>query len=595
MQEMLGTINCIKSNKVTIDLAIDIKAQVNFVGLHVVFIDEKAMIIGEIVDITQKQAEINIVGEIVNNVFLPGAIRKPAFRSTVRLVNANELALLFGSTTSKNSKFRMGYSNVYQQYPIYVDVNRFLSNHFAILGNTGSGKSFTLARLIQNIFTTSEYIPIGANILLFDAYGEYTSAFQSLSQVSPLLNYKVYTTNTNYSMDEVLKIPFWLLGVDDIALLLGVTTPNQLPIIEKALKIVPILKNDDESVLQHKNDIIARSIMDILTSSTDSSKIRDQVIAVLTKFHTKDLHLDSQIVQPGYVRTLKQCLYVDKSKMQEIELVTEFIGQFIIEGLELKDPDGTIMYDLADFEQAMSLSLISEGVLNSDRVYDEANVLLVRIHSLINSNASNYFAYPRMISKADYVRSLFIGADQKKCQIVNFNIHYVDDRLAKVITKILSKLIFDFAAENPNRGSVPFHIVIEEAHRYVQVDSDMEILGYNIFERITKEGRKYGVLLGLITQRPSELSDTAISQCSNFLILRTLHPKDLQYIKEMVPSVSDELMEQVKNLQPGNCIAFGSAFLVPTAMVIEKPNPEPLSNNVDVEAIWYQKSNQQQQ
>ena len=87
-------------------------------------------------------------------------------------------------------------------------------------------------------------------------------------------------------------------------------------------------------------------------------------------------------------------------------------------------------------------------------------------------------------------------------------------------------------------------------------DRDTEILGYNIFDRITKEGRKYGVLLGLITQRPSELSDTAISQCSNFLILRTLHPKDLEYIKEMVPNVSQEITLQLKNLKPGNCIAL---------------------------------------
>ena len=70
------------------------------------------------------------------------------------------------------------------------------------------------------------------------------------------------------------------------------------------------------------------------------------------------------------------------------------------------------------------------------------------------------------------------------------------------------------------------------------------MLGYNIFDRITKEGRKYAVLLGLISQRPSELSETSISQCSNFLVLRTLHPKDLQYIKEMVPNVTEEIVDK---------------------------------------------------
>ena len=175
-----------------------------------------------------------------------------------------------------------------------------------------------------------------------------------------------------------------------------------------------------------------------------------------------------------------------------------------------------------------------------------------------------------------------------KCQIVNFNINYVDDRLAKVITKILSKMLFSLAVENNSRGSIPFHIIIEEAHRYVQNDKDIDILGYNIFDRITKEGRKYGVFLALITQRPSELSDTAISQCSNFIILRTLHPKDLQYIKEMVPNISSEVVQQLKSLQPGNCIAFGSAFKIPISMHVEFPNPAPNSNNVDLATIWYQ-------
>ncbi len=99
------------------------------------------------------------------------------------------------------------------------------------------------------------------------------------------------------------------------------------------------------------------------------------------------------------------------------------------------------------------------------------------------------------------------------------------------------------------------------------------------------------MFLALITQRPSELSDTCISQCANFVILRTLHPVDLKYIKEMVPNVSQEIVLQLKNLKPGNCIAFGTAFKVPTSMYIDIPNPRPLSNNVNLEAVWYELNN----
>ena len=91
----------------------------------------------------------------------------------------------------------------------------------------------------------------------------------------------------------------------------------------------------------------------------------------------------------------------------------------------------------------------------------------------------------------------------------------------------------------------------------------------------------------MITQRPSELSDTCISQCSNFLILRVLHPVDLDFIKNMVPNITNEVVLELKNLKPGNCIAFGSAFKVPISMHIEIPDPRPLSNNVNLQTVWY--------
>ena len=269
-----------------------------------------------------------------------------------------------------------------------------------------------------------------------------------------------------------------------------------------------------------------------------------------------------------------------------MELVVNFIQTFVMEGYEIPNPTGDVMYDLNDLEQALDFSLISEGVLKSDKVYDYANVLSVRLHSLASGDYKEYFKYPKMVTKSGYIRDL-MSVPSGKAQLIGFNINYIDDRMAKSITKIISKLLFDVAINSEKRGTFPFHIIIEEAHRYVQKDIDQELLGYNIFDRITKEGRKYGVILGLITQRPSELSETSISQCSNFIVLRTLHPKDLQYIKEMVPNVTDEILAILKTLQPGSAIAFGSAFKVPVSVKMDKPNPEPYSYNRDVAKIWY--------
>ena len=589
---MIGSIIEIIDNRVLIKLAIDINKQPNLVGLHVVFEDETKKIVAEIVNVSQTEMTAVIVGELGENSFIPGATKRPSFKSSIRLVTLEELELMLGSQNIVAGQTNFGTSNVYDGYRINVDLNDFFSNHFSVLGNSGSGKSCTVASILQKLMVGNGRVPRNSNFFFFDAFGEYNSAFSGLHAINPEFNYKYYTTNVKSATDEILRIPVWLLDVDDLALLLDADTPTQLPIIEKTLNLVPILTGQSDAVIKKKNDIIARAIQDILLSGNDSTKIRDQVTAVLTKFNTAELNLESQIIQPGYVRTLKQCLFVDKTgKMQEMELVVEFIRGYIVdEDEEVQVTDLNPFYSLADLEMAMDFALINEGILKSSKVFDYANILSVRLHTLVNGEYKEFFSYPRYITKEQFVESLLIGNNGAKCQIVNFNINYVDDRMAKVITKIVSRMLFEIASNTVPRGSRAFHIIIEEAHRYVIKDNDIDLLGYNIFERITKEGRKYGIFLGLITQRPSELSDTCISQCTNFVILRTLHPKDLEYIKNMVPNISMEIVQQLKNLKPGNCIAFGNAFKVPISMYIDLPNPRPMSNNVDINSVWYNES-----
>ena len=155
------------------------------------------------------------------------------------------------------------------------------------------------------------------------------------------------------------------------------------------------------------------------------------------------------------------------------------------------------------------------------------------------------------------------------------------------MTKIYTRMLFEFTKKLKVRASIPFHILLEEAHRYVQNDNDKFLLGYNIFERISKEGRKYGVLLGLISQRPSELSETCLSQCNNFMIYKMLHPRDVDYIREMVPNITDDVVKRIRILQPGTCMAFGTAFKLPTLIKMDMPNPAPSSNSTDIKNTWF--------
>jgi len=464
---MIGKIFSIEENYVMVNLTIDISSQTNLINVHVIFEDGDKKIVGEILNINSNIAKIGIVGEIKDNEFIPGINKKPAFKSKVRIIVMDELYLVLGNQkVVDNTQVYLGLSSVYANYRINVNINDFFSNHFSILGNTGSGKSCTTARILQNIFTSSNYVPINAKIFIFDAYGEYIRAFSKLNEISPMLNDKVYTTNVKDTEHELLRIPLWILDTDDIAILLEATDASQLSIIDRALKYVPIFKEENKDVIVFKNDIIARAIMEILRSGKESSKIRDQITAILTTYNTEHLNLETVISQPGYNRTLKQCLYVDNNgKMAEMELVVDLINSFIVDGLEIPDPKGDTYYTLRDLELALDFALIAEGILKSDKVYDYANILSVRLHSLINSDAAMYFDYPNMISREAYIASFTRAKDGKSAQIVDININYVNDRLAKSITKIISKMIFDKECLDGKRGCNPKHLIIEEEHR----------------------------------------------------------------------------------------------------------------------------------
>ena len=586
---MIGSIIGIEENTVLLNLNIDLNKIQNLIGLMVIMEDQEKKIIGEIANIKNNIAYINLLGEIKNDKFISGVINKPSFSAVIKLISKEKISMIISTDDFKeNEHLYLGTSPIYEGVKINVDVNSFFSNHFAIFGSTGSGKSCSVARILQNLYSKPTYIPYRSSVFIFDAYGEYHTAFETLHNVVPEINFKYYTTNTDEDMDKVLKIPLWLLDVDDIALLLECESQSQLPILEEALKLVTVFARDEKDVIKHKNDIIARAMLDIFTSGKNPAQIRDQVFSILSYYNTSELNLETKIFQPGYTRPLKQCLLIDATgKIRDMELIIEFIQKFLDDTLELSLPDGTFKYTLDDLKNALDFALIREGILKSEKVFDEYNVLKVRLHSLVAGDYKTYFEYENFISKEQYVKELLSAPNDRKAQIINFNINYVDDRFAKTITKIYSKLLFNYSKELKNRASIPFHIILEEAHRYVQNDNDVNLLGYNIFDRITKEGRKYGVLLGLISQRPSELSDTSISQCSNFLIFNILHPIDLNYVREMVPSITDEIMKKLKTLQAGNCIAFGSGFKVPVFIKFDMPNPAPSSNSCDIKKTWF--------
>ena len=581
---MLGKIIYISNNGANVELTSGAPVS-NLMNIHIVFVDGNRRILGEVEDVKGNTITTQFLGEIVNNHFVGGVIMKPSTDCEIRLITSEELSFIVGKE-GPESMF-LGYSPLYDNCKIYVDINELFSNHMAIFGNTGSGKSYGVARLLQNIFSNPNMVPFKANFLIFDAYGEYHNAFANLNTINPNFNFKYYTTNLNDTDGSVLKLPLWLLDVDDMALLLQAESHSQLTIIERMLKLVNIFSESSEQAINYKNHVIAKAIMTILYTNQTSTAKRNDIFSILAACSTSAFSLETPVQGVGYTRKFRECFIIDKDgDFTESILVTEYVSKHINEALDKYEASKLGFYTLEDLEKALDFTLISEGLLRNDKMYNEAITLKVRLHSITISNNSIYFSYPSFINLENYISSLVACSNGRKAQIVNFNLEDIDDSIAKVITKIYTKMLFDFTKSLKVRASIPFHIFLEEAHRYVQSDTDQYLIGYNIFDRVAKEGRKYGLIFNLISQRPVEISETVISQCSNFIIFKMNHPRDLEYIKKMLPNISAEVVEKQKSLQPGNCVSFGKAFKVPLIIKMELPTPEPHSSNCDVINRW---------
>lgn len=556
----------------------------NLMNLHVVFEDGKRKILGEVEDISEDIIKVHFLGEIINDKFVGGVIRKPTLSASIRLITKDEIALIVGK--DNESSFVLGTSPLYDDYPIHVDINELFSNHMAVFGNSGSGKSWGVARLLQNVFTVPNFLPYKANFLIFDTFGEYHNAFEQINKLNPNYNFKFYTTEVDGNEKNKVCIPLWLLNVEDIALLLSVTEHGQLPIVERMLKLVTIFSQNDEMAIKYKNHLIAKAIITILYTNQTSASKRNDIFAILAATSTPQFNLEAPVQGIGYIRRFRECFLIDsEGHFTESVLVTKYITSFIDEALEYYEPAETNAFGLEELEKALNFTLISEGLLRNEKIYNSAIALKVRLHSIVVGNYAKFFDCKNYITKENYIGSL-VAVSGRKAQIVNFNLEDVDDWFAKFVTKFYSRILFDFTKNLKSRATIPFHIFLEEAHRFVQNDMDKDLFGYNIFDRISKEGRKYGLILNLISQRPVDISETVISQCSNFLIFKMSHPRDIEYIRKMLPNISAEVVEKQKTLQPGTCVAFGRAFKVPMIVTMQEPNPTPSSSNSDVYNRW---------
>ena len=598
----IGRITSVGNNGVLVDVNSDLGNYINTidgilfigeVGSYVSIYEIGRTIIAEIIGVarpnSKRQIYLNLIGEIVGDKFCFGVSKMPLIFSTVYMISQKELITMLEvgeeeirvseeTDSTRKILLTIGKSVVFPDYEVKVNVDKFFGFHFAVFGNTGSGKSNTIAKILQNIFEKQNYSAKGAKFVIIDSNGEYNKAFSKLNELNS--NIKHSLLSTDEVGEKKFEIPVWALSADDWATLLHASEKTQIPVLKRAIDIARIFYNCEVDDVNIKNHILASTLLGIIQSSDTSPSKSDKLKAIVTKFKTNDISMSSIIKDD---KTLGDLIGINYGSMIDEAGVISFLMTFL-NAREISDNilKAMVPYSLSDFIKAVEFATLYEGSISSQRIQEYTSTLMTRLQSLQDGVQGRIFSKTEFNTVEEYIKSL-LGENQ----IVDLDISSLDDSSAEVVTKVLAKLILDYLKGREVKAETPINFIIEEAHRFIKNDTNYGVIGYNIFERIAKEGRKFGMLLGISSQRPSELSKTVVSQCSNFIIHRVQNPDDLQYLSKMVPYVNNNMIDRLTYIQTGNALVFGSAINLPTLTQFEQANPATDSGNAKISEKWY--------
>lgn len=610
----IGRITSVGINGVVVDVNSDLGNYINTidgilfigeVGSYVSIYEIGRTIIAEIIGVDEKvqsanvnelarpnskrQIYLNLLGEIVGDKFCFGVSKMPLIFSTVYMISQKELITMLEvgeeeirlseeTDSTRKILLTIGKSVVFPDYEVKVNIDKFFGFHFAVFGNTGSGKSNTIAKILQNIFEKQNYSAKGAKFVIIDSNGEYNKALSKLNELNS--NIKHSLLSTDEVGEKKFEIPVWALSADDWATLLHASEKTQIPVLKRAIDIARIFYNCEVDDVNIKNHILASTLLGIIQSSDTSPSKSDKLKAIVTKFKTNDISMSSIIKDD---KTLGDLIGINYGSMIDEAGVISFLMTFL-NAQEISDNilKAMVPYSLSDFIKAVEFATLYEGSISSQRIQEYTSTLMTRLQSLQDGVQGRIFSKTEFNTVEEYIKSL-LGENQ----IVDLDISSLDDSSAEVVTKVLAKLILDYLKGGKVKAETPINFIIEEAHRFIKNDTNYGVIGYNIFERIAKEGRKFGMLLGISSQRPSELSKTVVSQCSNFIIHRVQNPDDLQYLSNMVPYVNNNMIDRLTYIQTGNALVFGSAINLPTLTQFDQANPATDSGNAKISEKWY--------
>lgn len=623
---------------------------------------------------SRRLMKATIIGTIDKNIFSQGISVFPVLDTPVVLASQQDLDAIFGPIILPSDPgvipekpgfcIRIGDSPVMEGRPIRIDPDAFFGKHAAVIGSTGSGKSCTIASLIQAIHEDQRIKR--TTFIILDTNGEYREAFQRYNQDSqsweniPHIEC-LYIPSDPLKRNDRLVIPYWFMNSDDFIRLFQASKGVQRPVLLEALRMArndaastSSLSNFREELIWEFNRIWSLSGRDEKTSK-DIKILAEGLKRRLKKEDLKELwgeigqeynitmnELESAIekiklIASNLVDNGKYPNYVPSDAKADIREVIDPLFRKLT-GLAIgeknnnsgRSPDAPSYFDKAKFRNRHLEQVLRREESGGPRARDYTGTMLLRIDRLLSDKRFDFLfgSTNEMMPNPEHVLAAFIrdilgiGScesvsltdetlapktklpfydrqrnKESPSDLVILDLSLLAAEVLENVTALLGRLILEFLQRlgeqngQYKRGSLPVVLVLEEAQNYIQQPKSLEeeSISRAIFERIAREGRKYGLSLIVCSQRPSELSRTVLSQCSSFIVHRLQNPEDLRYFKEIVPGIYGPLLGQLSSLAPQLALILGECVPAPTLVRVREANPTPKSHNPKFYKYWTQK------
>lgn len=453
----------------------------------------------------KRTARLTPIGSIrADGQFDRGVGRYPTTGAEVHVVSSMEIGSMFERFQSKG--FSIGTVATHPSLKVCLDPSNLFGRHFAILGQTGSGKSWTVAALIQR---TVAVMP-RAHIIILDLHGEYCWKREDGSRHSAFAD-----TVVRHVDARELELPYWLMTYAELC--------------------------------------------DLLIDHTDFSA-HNQVAAF---------------------RDILGRLRVAEGKSPGL-------------GLARTTLDTPVFFDLTalrtEIESMNGQVMGSSGKLINGTLTGKFDNFLMRLDSKLNDVRYDFLLKPKVRKDSASLSSLlrdFVGLGTPKSAVTVIDLSSVPFDVRPTVAAQIGRLAFEFNYWNPKYREFPILLMCEEAHAYIPRASESQFAGSRkSMERIAKEGRKYGVGLAVVSQRPHEVSETVLAQCGTFICLRITNPDDQAYVRSLVPESEGDLVSVLAGLGRGEALVLGEAVPLPTRLQFDKPNPTPNSDDIDFYTNW---------